>query len=91
MRVQFVNTTVYDLSMLYTTLLYGLIKEKLTDLIERTCQKEDSHYPACNDRNAFFTADDHKRFKVWSCQNVCDTLSYFLDNISIRFEAKLHT
>ena len=26
-----------------------------------------------------------KRFSLWSCQNVCDALSYLLDNISIRF------
>ena len=27
---------------------------------------------------------------LWSCQNVCDTLSYLLDNIYIRFVTKLY-
>ena len=27
---------------------------------------------------------------VWSCQNVCDALSYLLDNIYIRFGNKLY-
>ena len=42
-------------STLYTTLPHNLIKDKLIDLIERTCNKEGSPYLACNDRNAFFT------------------------------------
>ena len=37
----------------------------------------------CNGRNAFFTSDDQKGFKLLYCQNVCDTLSYLLDNIYI--------
>ena len=41
-------------STLYTTLPHNLIKDKLTDLIERTFQREGSPYLACNDRNAFF-------------------------------------
>ena len=27
---------------------------------------------------------------LWSCQNVCDALSYLLDNIYIRFGTKLY-
>ena len=37
----------------YTTLPHFLIKDKLTDLIERTFNREGSPYLACNDRNAF--------------------------------------
>ena len=29
-------------------------------------------------------------FLFWSCQNVCDALSFLLDNIYIRFGTKLH-
>ena len=43
----------YDSSTLYTTLPYNLIKEKLTELIEQTFNKEGSLYLACNDKNAF--------------------------------------
>ena len=48
------SLSTYDFSTLYTTLLYNLIKDKLIDLIERTFQREDSPYLACNNRNAFF-------------------------------------
>ena len=82
----------YDFSTLYTTLTHNLIKEKLLDLIERTFyKKEGKLYLACNDKKAFFTSADHYRgFHLWSCQNVCDTLSFLLDNIYIRFGTKLY-
>ena len=44
----------YDFSTLYTTLHHNLIKEKLTELIEQTFNREGSLYLACNDKNAFF-------------------------------------
>ena len=36
-----------------------------------------------------FTSGDTKRYKLWSCQNVCEALIYLLDNIYIRFCTKL--
>ena len=50
------SLSTYDFSTLYTTLPHNLIKDKLTDLIERTFQRECSPYLARNDRNAFFTS-----------------------------------
>ena len=44
----------YDFSTLYTTLPNNLIKEKLTELIEQTFNREGSLYLNCNDKNAFF-------------------------------------
>ena len=42
-------------------------------------------------RKRFFTLTDHyKRYHLWSCQNVCDTLLFLLDNIFIRFGTKLY-
>ncbi|MCU7801043.1 MAG: hypothetical protein KZQ70_13125, partial [gamma proteobacterium symbiont of Lucinoma myriamae] len=49
------SVSTYDFSTLYTTLPHKLIKEKLLDLIERTFQRENSLYLACNDKLAFFT------------------------------------
>ena len=43
----------YDFSTLYTTFSHNLIKEKLTELIEQTFNREGSLYLACNDKNAF--------------------------------------
>ena len=37
-----------------------------------------------------FTSFDPSRYTLWSCQNVCDALSYLLDNIYIRFGTKLY-
>ena len=59
-------------STLYTTLPHNLIKDKVIGLIERTFQREGSPFLECNDRNAFFT----KKYHAWSCQNVCDALTF---------------
>ena len=84
------SLSTYDFSTLYTTLSHKLIKDKRIDLIERTFQREGSPYLACNDRNAFFTSEKPKKYQVWSCQNVCDALTFLLDNIFIRFGTKLY-
>ena len=88
------SLSTYDFSTLYTTLPHNLIKEKLLDLIEwtfkRALKNYGSLYLACNDRKAFFTSSDQSRYTLWSCQNVCDALSYLLDNIYIRFGTKLY-
>ena len=61
----------YDFSTLYTTLPHNLIKEKLTELIDQTFNREGSLNLACNDKNAFFTSEQPKRYKLWSCQKIC--------------------
>ena len=80
----------YDFSTLYTTLSHNLIKEKLTELIEQKINRMGSLYSACNDKNAFFTSEQPKRYKLWSCQKMCDALHYLLDNIFIRRGSKLY-
>ena len=71
--------SIYDCSTLYTTLPHNLIKDKLIDLIERTFQREGSPYLACYDGGVFFTSEKPKKYHAWSCQNVCDTLTFLLD------------
>ena len=62
-----------------------LKKEPGIELIDRGV------YLACNDKKAFFTSKDYyKGYQLWSCQNVCDALSFLLDNIYIRFGTKLY-
>ena len=80
----------YDFSTLYTTLTHNLIKEILTELIEQTFNREDSLYLSCNYTNTFFTSEQPKRYKLWSCQKKCDALRYLLDNIFLRFGSKLY-
>ena len=55
-----------------------------------TFKRECSPYIACNERQTFFTSGDTKRYKLWSCQNVCEALIFLLDNIYIRFGTKLY-
>ena len=38
----------------------------------------------------FFTSEQPKRYRLWSCQKMCDALHYLLGNISIRFGSKLY-
>ena len=33
--------------------------------------------------NAFFTSEQLKRYKLWSCQKICDALHYLLNNIHL--------
>ena len=56
-------------------------------LSERTFQREGSLYIAYNDKNAFFTSDAVRNYNVWSCQKVCEALTFLLDN---RFGSKLY-
>ena len=89
-RIRF-RDALTDTSVPMDELKYGdLIKEKLINLIEWTFKREGSSYIACNERQAFFTSEDTKRYKLWSCQNVCEALIYLLDNIYIRFGTKLY-
>ena len=69
----------YDFSTLYNTLPHNRIQEKLIELIEQTFIRECSLYLVCNDKNAFFTSE---RYKLWSCQKMCDALHYLLDTYS---------
>ena len=59
-------------------------------IYQKVLLNEGTLYLACNDRNAFFTSADLRVYTIWSCQNVCDTLSYLFDNIYIRFGNKLY-
>ena len=73
----------YDFYTFYTTLPHNLIKDKLTELIEQTFNREGSLYLACNEKRAFFTSEQPKRFKLLSCQKVYDALHFLLDNVFI--------
>ena len=79
------SLSTYDFSTLYATLPHNLIKDKRIDLVKRAFQREGSPYLACNDKNAFFflLQKNLKKHHAWSCQNVCDALTFLLDNIFI--------
>ena len=74
------SLSTYDCSTLYTTLPHNIIKEKLTLLIEQTFNRKGSLYLACNESRAFFTSEQAKQYKLWTCQKMCDALHYLLGN-----------
>ena len=85
------SLSTYDFSTLYNALPHNLIKAKLTELIEQTFNREVSLYLACvMIKMPFFTSEQPKRYKLWSCQKICDALHYFKDNVLIRFGSKLY-
>ena len=84
------SISTFDSSTLYATISHNLIKEKITDLIEQTFNREGSLYLFCNEKSAYFTSEQPKRFKLGSCQKVCDALHHLLDNIFIRFGSTLY-
>ena len=61
-----------------------------TELIEQSFNREGSLYLACNDKNALFTSEQPKRYKLWSCQKMCDALHYLLNNIYLLDLARNH-
>ena len=80
----------YDFSTLLTTFPHNLIKEKLIELIEQTFNREGSLCLACNENHAFSISGQHKQYKLWSYQKMCDTFHYLLDNLFIKFGTKVY-
>ena len=88
------SLSTYDFVTLYTTLPHNLIiiitRFDRVDLQESIKNYPGSLYLTCNDRKAFFTSSSQSRYTLQSCQNVCDAMSYHLDNLYIRFRTKLY-
>ena len=74
----------YDYYTLFTKLPHNLIKERLTELIEQTFNREDSLYLPCNEKRAFFTSEQPKRFKSHYLR-ASDSLNYGLEIEKIDF------
>ena len=53
------------------------------------CYTQHAHRPFI-DSETNQKSGDTKRYKLWSCQNVCEALIYLLDNIYIRFGTELY-
>ena len=83
-RFRATSLSTYDFPTLYTTLPHNLIREKLA--FKKIVKNKGTLYLM----KAFFTSTDHRGYKRWSCQIVCDALSYPLNNIYVRFGHKLY-
>ena len=75
----------YDFSTLYTTLPHDLIKEKLVNLIQKTFAREGTSFLACNFDRAFFTNALVDNYTMWTCREVCESLTLLIDSIFVRF------
>ena len=88
------SLSTYNFSTLYTILPHNLIREKTSRFDRMDLQKSIKNYGslnlACNDRDVYFFSTNQSRYTLWSCQNVCDALTYLLDNIYIIFGTKLY-
>ena len=74
------------------TLLYLIIQLKINVLI---LLKEPSREKALLTLHVttemhFYFRKKSKKYHAWSCQNVCDALTFLLNNIFIRFGTKLY-
>ena len=61
-----------------------VIKSKLTHLISKTFARKKKLVIACNAELAFFTNDTVKHYTVWTCLDVCESLSFLFDNSYVR-------
>ena len=61
-----------------------LLKEPSIEKALLTCT-----LPVTTETHLFYFGNP-KNYHAWSCQNVCDALTFLLDNIFIRFGTKLY-
>ena len=68
------------------------VLDEILNLIQSVSEDFPSYslYIACNDKNAFFTTDAVRNDNLWSCQKVCEALTFLLDNIYIKFGSELY-
>ena len=45
---------------------------------------------ACNADRTLFTNEQVKHFTFWTCSEVCKSLCFLLDNISVRFRGSIY-
>ena len=60
----------------FSTLPHNLMKEKLTESIEQTFNRDGSLYLACNEEYTLLTSEQPKQYILWSYQRVCNALHY---------------
>ena len=85
-----ISLSTYDFfSTLYTTLPHNLIKDNFIDLIKRTSIEKAFLTLHVTTQTRFYPSEKPKKYHTWSCQNVCDALTFLFDNIFL-FSTKLY-
>ena len=77
--------------LLFTLLnLIILVKIKLLILLKEPSREKALLTLHIMTEMHFLLQKNLKKYHAWSCQNVCDVLTFLLDNIFIRFGTKLY-
>lgn len=85
------HLSTYDFSTLYTSLPHQQIKDKLKHLIKWTFAREGKMYLTTREGFAFFSHKIYnKNYKSWTCNELCDALTYLIDNIFVEFQDKIY-
>ena len=80
----------YNVSTLCTTLPHNVIKMNLLILLKEPSREKALLTLHVMTEMHFLLQKNLKKYHAWSCQNACDALTFFLDNIFIRFGTKLY-
>ena len=67
------RVSTYEFSTLYITLSQYLLNKSNKLLLEPAL------YSACNEKRAFLSSEQPKRYNLWSSEKVCDFPHYLLD------------
>ena len=90
LKARHFSLSTYDFSTLYTTLPHNLIKETYLILLKEPSREKALFTLHVMTEMYFFTSKKAKKYHAWSYQNVCEALTFLLDNIFIRFGTKLY-
>ena len=69
------NLATYNFSTLNTNFPHNLIKDTLNDLIEWSFEREDLPLSVTKETRSLLL-NTKNRYKLWSCQNICEALTY---------------
>ena len=75
----------YDFSNMYTTLPHDQIKDHLSNLIKWCFDREKKQFLCTSESKGFFSDKKYETYKMWTPDELCDALSFLLDNIYVRF------
>ena len=75
----------YDFSNMYTTLPHDQIKDRLSNLIKWCFDREKKQFLCTSEDKGFFSDKEYETYKMWTPNELCDALTFLLDNIFVRF------
>ncbi len=84
------EVSTFDFSTLYTSLPHNLIKSKLHSLIKWCFNRELTSYLCTSETTGFFSNKEYDSYKSWTCTEMCDALTFLLNNIYVQFNGKCY-